>query len=803
MKMKTLLKAAASAAVGALMLGATLSGAALAQNMGDLPVPFVQNGAMNALFGIGSRGTDAAGIASDLAGAIEVAASLGQATIKQTQATAAGGTVTIEQAGGSGLTKSVHLGQFLTKIGSESQFKDVLKHDDLALLKDTTAGGSKIIGNDGSSVDYHEELALDGSFSATDSDHADTTTRTNKVELYQGNVGISIASGSVRYLIVFDDSVDTNGDAALQCTAAGNAEYNLFPLKNIHFLGNEMEIKCSQFNGSMVVSLGQKMTLTQGQTITYGDYQVTLTGLDTRSGVDKALMTVTKGGSSESATLASGEVRTVFNGGLSIKVDTTFQGSAGAQATVIVGTNLDQTVSDGTDFMSMKGWDWKINQGPIVGKPIIGVVYSSEVKPLTGADIMKQGGSLDLPGGTVSVSNQGLSTSNLGTLTLSSSPAEIYNENGVKVTKDIIDISFQKSDGSMADVFTVANVDNSNATAASVTTARQIRLYFKNNTQIHLSYLDSTGTNWYETNYTLAGVTDFSNTVLSVLRYDTTLIYVIYRAATTTEPPTGNLTVEVRDPTTTTTVIDRLLRQVEQKSANYDSVQLNEATTAGSLNYEFDPNGLGTTILDGTWPYSGDYSNSDYALYTQWGMYVSAPKSDVQGFRLTMKVPNDRQRVKILVGSATGITETELAVGETVPGTTAKVKSVNAAGASSMEVVPISAPIAKTDSEISDTEKTSTNLLLFGGPSVNILVQQLGIQASEFKDASGNPIGKIKLVAGAFGGSKTACVVAGWDAINTRMASYVLAHYTNYKTTFAGKSQVTVSGTTTSALTVA
>lgn len=801
MKMKTLLKAAASAAVGALMLGATLSGAALAQNLGDLPAPFVQNGVMKALFVVGTKGTDVAGSMQDLAGAIEVAGAMGQATIKSTQATAAGGTVTIEQSGGSGLTKNVYLGQYITKVGSESQFKDVLKHDDMSMLKDTTAGGSKIIGNDGSSIDYHEELALDGTFSATASNHVNVGTKNNKVEMYQGALGLAINPGNVRYLLVFDDSLDTDGNAAIAC-GAGQAEEKLFPLKNIHFLGSEMEIKCSQFNGSMVVSLGQKMTLTQGQSVTYGDYQVTLTGLDTRSGVDKALLTVTKGGASESVALAQGGVGTVFNGGLSVKIDTTFQGSAGAQATLIVGNNLDQTVSDGNDFMNMKGWNWIISAGPTVGKPIVGVALDSDARLFTGSDIMKQGESLDLPGATISISNQGLALTNLGTLTASSASTEVYVAGGAKATKNVLELSFQKSDTSASDVFTVSTLDNTGANETTVTTAQKVWLYFVNNTAIYVTYQDSTGNNKYQTNYTTsAAMPDISNAVLAILRYDTTLIYIKYVNSTATAAPSGNLTIEVRDPTTTTTVIDQLKRKVVQKGAITDSVQLDSATTQ-TLYYDFDPANLGATILDGSW-YDGDYSNSDYALYTEWGLYISAPKSDVQGYRLTMKVPSDRQKLKVLVGSTTGKQTTELRVGDSVPGTTATVKSVNAAGAAGMEVVPISAPIAKTDSEVSDTEKTSTNLFLFGGPSVNMLVQQLGIQASEFKDASGNPIGKVKLVSGAFGGSNTACVVAGWDAINTRMASWVLARYKNYASQFAGKSQVTVSGTTTSALTVA
>jgi hypothetical protein len=611
----------------------------------------------------------------------------------------------------------------------------------------------------------------------------------------EGSPGLELADGGLTYVLVFDDSLDADADTtAITCT---NGDSELFPLKNILFLGSEVEIKCSDFDGAMTVSLGTRTTLTQGQTITHGDYQVTLTGLDTRSGVDKALITVTKGGSSESVSLQTDDVGTVFNGGLSVKIKSTFQGSAGAQATIVAGTALDDTVTDGEEYQGLEDWHWTIDKG-VSSKPELGVTFEP-VDSLTGEDMLREDDSLDFPGDTLSIVNRGLTINNIGSLQVDSKTATTAYVAGTKLSSvEALEVDFTDADNDKTDDFTVADVGKDempvNATdslSSELVSAEAIRLYYDGSAgaDVWVTYKDPADSKWKEgANYTA----NAANHTIAMLRADTTLIYV---TVTTGDAIADQaLLIEVRDPTTPTTIIDQLWLALDVAAA--PGVEVSDAET-GSLVYTF----LGT--VDAGWGYGGDYSNNDDGFFTQWGLQVDDPKSDIEGKRLRIDVPNDRQKVEVMIGSTAGASETELGVGDDVPGTTATIKSVNAAGAKSMQVVPISAPIAKLDSEVSDTEKTSTNMVLFGGPAVNLLVRQLGIQGTEFKSAAGNPIGKIKLVSGAFGGPYTAAVIAGWDAVNTRMASWVFAHYQNYASTFAGKSEVTVSGTTTSALTVA
>jgi len=76
------LRKVAAAALGALMAGMSLAGAALAADytLSDFPAPFVENGTPNFLIVVGSGGS-AAGIASDIAGSLNIAARLGGETV--------------------------------------------------------------------------------------------------------------------------------------------------------------------------------------------------------------------------------------------------------------------------------------------------------------------------------------------------------------------------------------------------------------------------------------------------------------------------------------------------------------------------------------------------------------------------------------------------------------------------------------------------------------------------------------------------------------------------------------------------
>jgi len=111
--------------------------------------------------------------------------------------------------------------------------------------------------------------------------------------------------------------------------------------------------------------------------------------------------------------------------------------------------------------------------------------------------------------------------------------------------------------------------------------------------------------------------------------------------------------------------------------------------------------------------------------------------------------------------------------------------------------VPIVDNIARVDTEITEAQKQTKNLILVGGPAVNRLTAQaLGLNYPSYGAASTVPqnAAMIKLVNNAFNQGLAALVVAGWDAENTRAACSVLQQYGAYSgLTGAG---VEVDGTT-------
>ena len=113
--------------------------------------------------------------------------------------------------------------------------------------------------------------------------------------------------------------------------------------------------------------------------------------------------------------------------------------------------------------------------------------------------------------------------------------------------------------------------------------------------------------------------------------------------------------------------------------------------------------------------------------------------------------------------------------------------STAASGVSSYTLTKLSVGAAKLDSEISDAG--ASNLIVVGGPCANkVAASVMGVTCANHGIAQGTAI--IKAIKQASG--KTALVVAGYDAIDTRRATRVLANYDQYALT---GSEVVVTGT--------
>ena len=105
--------------------------------------------------------------------------------------------------------------------------------------------------------------------------------------------------------------------------------------------------------------------------------------------------------------------------------------------------------------------------------------------------------------------------------------------------------------------------------------------------------------------------------------------------------------------------------------------------------------------------------------------------------------------------------------------------------------MPIKTSIARLDSEVTEADKSTKNLILVGGPAVNSLVSELATATKTWDSAKYREQGAgttiLNLVADAFTTGKSALVVAGHSKEDTRLASSILQNYDSYKTALTGK----------------
>jgi len=132
-----------------------------------------------------------------------------------------------------------------------------------------------------------------------------------------------------------------------------------------------------------------------------------------------------------------------------------------------------------------------------------------------------------------------------------------------------------------------------------------------------------------------------------------------------------------------------------------------------------------------------------------------------------------------------------------VLGEGATVSTTGAAAATTVkQAVPVKTALGKLDTEITASDKTNKNLILVGGPAVNTLVKELAdankTKARDWYVSQGAGTAIINLVADAFTSGKTALVVAGHSAADTRAATGILQTYDTYETDFTGKTLVVI-----------
>ena len=227
-----------------------------------------------------------------------------------------------------------------------------------------------------------------------------------------------------------------------------------------------------------------------------------------------------------------------------------------------------------------------------------------------------------------------------------------------------------------------------------------------------------------------------------------------------------SLAIQVRGISTSTTALQApsliLLEEQEKDSANtYTVLVPSSSTVISSVSKVM----AGTPAFTDTGRDTADFISDSYktGYLDKYGVYAELANKNAQ-YTLNIYYPDDQMTADFFVLGKDGAVSTSGATA----GTTYQVAS------------PIKTSIAKLDSEVSDADKQTKNIILVGGPCVNTLVATLAT-AGKFDYSCANWPGEnfalIKLVDDAFITGKTALVIAGTRAADSRDATTALQQF--------------------------
>src|SRR3989338_1012754 len=233
----------------------------------------------------------------------------------------------------------------------------------------------------------------------------------------------------------------------------------------------------------------------------------------------------------------------------------------------------------------------------------------------------------------------------------------------------------------------------------------------------------------------------------------------------------GNFKITFVGTSGTTAVTNQTAMLVEEKddAGNQAAVVLpgqTAANTAGNNLAGIGSIGMtgATTSTSNTWG-----SNSNKASSVDlWGLLAVRDTSSSSQPTVELWYPDIQRMANVFVLAS------DATVTQTSGGGSSTVKSA----------VPVKTALGKLDTEITSADRSTKNLILVGGPAVNTLVAELAA-AGKTQDVAwyrsqGSGTALIDLVSDAFASGKSALVVAGWGAADTRAATSRLQNYDAY-----------------------
>lgn len=742
----------AAVAGSALMTGMTLAGAVMAATtvgtIADLAKPS-DSVANYPLIVVGKTAATA-----DVAGAINIALKL--AASSKATTTVAEVTAAID-----GVEKdTIGLNNTLGQTSSDFPASGVLKTAHFSGLKDGT------FSHRSTDYDYREQVDISGVKMV----HNDIS----KVNLTEK---MRVQDGDIKYEFVFEKDVWINNTATTLGTIS-NPEYTN-PIK-VKVLGNEFTI-VGISSTSLKMLVGQTGTAKkQGTTVTgvtSGDYTVYVTS---GANNDWASFEVKKADGTlvESVSgISEGNSKDASVSGLTIKVTDvrvagTDPSTAIFEADIVVGPtgstektydNSADVESTGTANEAFPGTTrWGIQYSPGSGAADQKITSGSKIqvvyKPKE-AEYYKAGEKVSLPNNYGELEFTGFNTDKFAKVTIEglSSSITAYNYSadtqsisgltGIKISTDVGGSIVSKAGNSFSTAYFLLNKSLS-ATQYPVLVgfydvAKQKTLVngtlrqptpgsttnYKNTDEYSSAVLNTTSTDTlqydFKLNYGNAGDQDFWLNI--TINPANSLLFTTVRAG-----KAGQETVQMQ-----------FTNSSVWKTDAAPTIRLGNTTTSAE-DEEVKIDGEGSTANVG--------KKTQDELVDDSGLLVLNPSSNGASEKVVLKVPFKDLKVKAYFGK---------------PGTVTT-------GATQDKVVPITADVARLDSEVSSADKTGSNLILVGGPCVNTLVADLAT-AAKFPYACdtwpGENLAIVKVIEDAFATGKAAVVVAGTRAADTDLAA--------------------------------
>jgi hypothetical protein len=433
MNIKQTIKKMSALATGVAMIGATVMGA-VAYDLSSYPQPFVStNGSFNGKIVVGSHGTNAAGIASDMLGVADIAASL-QAAAK-TPVAVSGGTVTVSN----GKVQDVLVGDGLDSasgFGSAS-----LDYTDLPFLQNSNVDID--IGDTSNNYNYHEEIRLNSSATPETGLNVTTGLAFRSSDKYSDKAFLTAGSGSIGYYYVFDSDLKPNN--FITNASSDN------PI-TLHFLGKDLKIIGATSN-SVTVDVASSYYLNVGGSVTVNGKKVELMNVGSNNDV-----VVSVDGQQQ----AVSGTETV--NGIKIKVDSTFDSNtlADKAATLLIGEQTTKTYSNDDEFIGQNQdnpeWKWALS-GLDTATPTIGVKWAANLDKDSGENydnyksVIYQGQSITFPDNFAKITFDSLTQTDYINYAVTKTTEDLYNASNtsqtLKGTADIIKITSDKSNSGL------------------------------------------------------------------------------------------------------------------------------------------------------------------------------------------------------------------------------------------------------------------------------------------------------------------------------------------------------------------